>query len=593
MEIVILSIVLAVVIALYVTSWLPIALTSILIPPALVFLGLLEPSQALSGFSSSAVITIACMYVLSAGLQRTGVLEVVTFQLAHHSKGSVKRFMLLLFLVVPLASAFMNNTPVVVMMVPVVMAIGRDLNVKPSKLMIPLSYMAILGGACTLIGTSTNILVDEFYRKAMPESGGFSMFEFFPLGFVFVLAGIAFIYFIGWHILPERSSLSGMMPRGRTAKFVTEVVVDEGSNLQGKRVGSIFHKDSTVRLLEVVHDEEVVLAPGAADMTLEKGDSLLVEGASKAITEFLHGSGAALSSVVQDEDRVPTSSVEVQIGEAVVVPKSPFVGRRVADLALNRLYNVKVMAVQRRGRHHRYRIRNMHLRPGDVMLLQAGRQGFDALKNTEAVLIVENLEDAIVHKGRAFPALAIMAAVILLAVFTPLPIALLAMAGAGMMLLTGCLRPDQAFRSLDGSVLLLLAGAIPLGVAMQETGMAEKIVSAALALTGPEQPLLKLSLFYIITTVISQALSNNATAVLMAPLAITTAAAIGVDPKPFLMAIAFGASASFMSPIGYQTNAIVLGPGGYTFKDYLKIGAPLTMILWVLATLLIPVIWPF
>lgn len=589
---------LAAVITLYITEWLPIEVTSILIIPVLYLTGILDLSEAFSGFSSSATITIASMFVLSAGLTRTGVLEVVTLALARYSRDKANRFLLFLALVIPLSSAFMNNTPVVVMMVPVVLEIARKCNVKASKFLIPLSYFAILGGTCTLIGTSTNILVDELYQDAMPESGGFSMFEFAPLGLILTFFGCLFILFFGRRLLPEKGSLSAMLPRGRTASFVTEIVLEKDSALCGKKIGEIFDKKAPVRLLEVVRQEELTLAPQAQDMELEPGDALIIEGASADLAAFLTKRKVVLSSVVEDEERVPMRSMEMMLGEAVVLPKSPFIGRQVAELGLNRNYGVKVLAVQRRGKHHRFKIRNMYLRPGDVMLLQAGEQGFSALKQTEAVLIVEGLEKAVFFTRRAVPALIIMAAVILLATLTPLPIAILAFSGAVAMILSGCLHREEAFRALDPKVLLLLAGAIPLGLAMTKTGMAALIVDSVTQGVSGFHPAFLISAIFLLTSLVSQVLSNNATAILMTPLAIQTAQNLGplwgqpVSAKPFLMAIIFGASASFMSPVGYQTNAIVMGPGGYNFRDYLRIGIPMTLLLWVLSSLFIPLFWP-
>jgi di/tricarboxylate transporter len=593
MEMLALAVVILVVVILYATNWLPVELTSILIPPVLVFTGILDLPKALSGFSSSATVAIGAMYILSAGLQRTGVIENITLALSRHSKGSPVRLLILLAVVIPLTSAFMNNTPVVVMMVPVVLAMSREFNVKPSRFMIPLSYFAILGGSCTLIGTSTNILVNEAYRQGTGGKAGFGMFEFAPMGLILVVAGGLFILIFGRKLLPDRSSLSSMLPRGRTAKFVTEIDIEEKSSLRDKRISDIFGKGDKVRLLEVVRDEAVVLAPHAQDLKLRSGDSLIIEGAAKDIAQFLAESGAALSTVVEDGERVPMRSMELSLGEAVVLPKSSFIGRTVGDLGLNQQFGVKVMAVQRRGRHHRYKIRKMYLQPGDVLLLQGTEQGFNALRHTEAVLVVEGLEQAIVYRRKAFAALGIMAAVIGLAAFTDIPIAMLAVCGAVLMIMTRCLRLDEAFSSLEPSVLLLLVGTIPLGAAMTETGLAKLVVDQAMSLMDNEMPVLIVSFMFTITMLLSQVLSNNATAALMAPIALGAAAGMGVDPKAFLMAVAFGASCSYMTPIGYQTNIIVMGPGGYQFRDYLRVGVPLSIISIVLATLFIPVFWPF
>ncbi len=593
METAVLIFIIVVAMVLYMTRWVPIEITSILIPPALFFSGVIDVPTSLSGLSSSATVTIASMYVLSAGLRRTGVLEGVTLAMSRYSGHSVRRFFFVLALTIPFTSAFMNNTPVVVMMVPVVMSISNKLKSSPSKLMIPLSYLAIVGGTCTLIGTSTNILVHELYREA--GGVGFSMFDFAPLGLVFTIAGALFMLITGGKLLPDRQSLSTYLTTVRSAKFVTEVILESDSVLVGQNVDDVFADEEKIRLIEIVRDGVVTLMPEGKGLDFEPDDSLIIEGTSKRIAEFLAGSGAALSSVVEDNKRVPTREVELRLAEAVIPPESSFIGMNVAELALNRNYGVKVMAIQRRGRHHRYNIRQMRLRPGDVLLLQAGDQGFAALRDTESVMLVEGVEKTIHLRRRGPLAVAVMVVVILSAAFTGLPIAPLALTGAALMVLFRCVRMDEAMRSLDPSVLLLLVGTIPLGAAMTETGLAQSIVHGVVELVGQNHPVMMVSALFLLTTLLSQVLSNNATAVLMTPivLALAAPAAMGVDAKPLLMAVAFGASASFMTPIGYQTNTIVMGPGGYRFSDYLRIGIPMTLLTWILATLLIPVFWPF
>lgn len=591
MEMLLLSLIILTAIVLFITQWLPIEVTAILLIPALYFSGLLPLGDAFSGFSSSATITIAAMYILSAGLSRTGSLDFLVELIRKFSGGSLLRILLLLAITMPLISAFMNNTPVVVMMVPVLLALARDFNLKPSKLMIPLSYFTILGGTITLIGTSTNIIVNELYREA--GGPGFRLFDFAPMGIIYAIGGISFMILIGKRLLPERSTLASMLPRERTAKFVTEIVVDSQSKLIGNKPSDIFQTDAPVRLIEIVRNEEVTLGAPAMQLQLMAEDALIIEGTSKDIASFLAKWGASLASVVEDDQRVPIRSTELLLSEAIVLPDSPFIGRTVAELGLNRRYGVKVLAVQRRGRHHRYKVREMRMKPGDVLLLQSEASGFSNLRDSEAVLIVEGLEKVISQTHRRWLALVIMASVVGLAAFSPIPIAILAVSGALAMVILRCLRLDEALRSMDLSILLLLAGTIPLGAAMQQTGMAERIVDFFLAVLGEGSPVLLVSAFYLLTIVLTALLSNSATAVLLTPIAIGLGQQLGVDPKPFLVAVAFAASADFATPIGYQTNTIVFGPGGYRFSDYLKVGIPMEILMWILATILIPIFWPF
>ncbi len=576
---------------LFVTRLIPFEVTSILIVVALALTGILEPSDALQGFSSTATITVAAMFVLGAGLSRTGAVDFLAQRMAKHRPTSYTGLLFLLAGVVGFSSAFVNNTPVVVIMVPVLLSMCRQKYCASSQVFLPVSYFSILGGTCTLIGTSTNILIDDLYRKA--GGAGFGIFDFTPLGSIYLVIGVAAIVILAKRVLPVRESLASLLPAERDARFVTEFVVTEGSSLVGKRIGDIFQADAPVHLLEMIRGEEIILAGRARERTFAVDDALIVEGSPKEISAFLSQSeGVELASVVEDEQRVPMKTLQLRLVEAVVLPDSPFAGRYVRDLGLNRLYGVKVMAVQRHGRQHRYQIRAMRLHPGDVLLLQADDHGLAALREQGAVLIVEGVEQTVYRRRRMPVALLIMTAVVVGAGFGGVPLVVAALLGAVLMLLTRCVRVDEAVRSLDFSTLLLLAGTIPLGVAMLKTGLAPLIVRSVTDLVGSGHPWILLSSLYLLTAILTTFLSNHAAAVLLTPIAIDLAATLSVDPRALLMAIAFGASASFSTPIGYQTNAIVMGPGGYTFADYLRIGLPLTLIMWLAATFLIPMFWP-
>ncbi len=591
MEPLILALIIAGSLALFVSRLVPYEITAILIVTALAASGILSPAEALLGFSSTATITIAAMFVVGAGLGRTGAVDALAAGLSRRAPRSLTKLLLMLAGIVGLTSAFVNNTPVVVIMVPVLLSICRKGWVLPSRLFLPMSYFAILGGTCTLIGTSTNILIDDLFRRA--GGPGFHIFDFTPVGVVYLIVGVLAVVLLARHTLPERASLASLIPAERKARFVTELVVTPAAPIAHRRVGEIFKPDSPVRLLELIRGEEIFLAGRAGEQQLQPDDALIVEGTPQEISAFLSRfAGVELASVVEDEQRVPMKTLQLRLVEAVVLPDAPFVGRYVRDLGLNRLYGVKVMAVQRHGRQHRYQIRAMRLHGGDVMLLQADDHGLAALREQGALMIVEGVEET-VHLRRKLPiAVAIMAALVIATGFFRVPLVVAALLGAALMVMTRCLRMDEAVRSLDFSTLLLLAGTIPLGVAMLKTGLAPVIVRATLDLVGHSPPWVLLSTLYIITGILTAFLSNHAAAVLLTPIAIDMAARLGLDPRPLLIAVAFGASACFSTPIGYQTNAIVMGPGGYTFSDYLRIGLPLTLIMWITATVLIPLFWP-
>lgn len=578
-------------VVLFVTRWLPYEATAAFTIAGLVLTGILTPQEALSGFANSATVTIAAMFVLSGGLIRTGALEFLIRLMRRGARGDVTRLLVLLALVVGLSSAFLNNTPVVVMIVPVALALARQCSVQPSKVLLPVSYFAILGGTCTLIGTSTNLLVDDVYRAGGGE--GFSIFEFAPLGLCFFVIGSIYILATNRRLLPDRSPLTQLLPEDRGATFVTELVVGREASLVGKAIREVLPPSrSDVRLLEIVRGEHVMFAGSALDESVEPGDSLIVEGAPQGIAAFIESNGVKIASVVEDEKRVEVRTMDLMIVEAVVLPDSPFVGRAVASLGLNRIYGVKIMGIQRHGLQHRYHLRGMRLKGGDVLLLQADRRGLGALRETGAVMVVEGIDRLLVQTAQAPLALGVLLAVVALAAFNIVPLSIAAMGGVGVLLATRCLRTREAVAALDAPVLLLIVGTIPLGLGLQKTGLAATLVMPVAHWLGTAGPVAALSLFYMMTSLLSSFLSNNATALLMAPLAIGLATSLGLEPKPFLIAIAFGASASFATPVGYQTNLIVMGPGGYTFGDYLRFGLPLNILLWIAATFLIPVFYP-
>ena len=642
-EMIILAVLLVVASYLFLTDWLATETTSALVIATLALTGILDTGEALSGFASTATLTVGAMFVISGGLLRTGALEIVTIGLARFSGGSPRRLLILLGGVIPLASAFMNNTPVVVMMAPVVLSLSQRFRIQPSKLLIPLSYFAVLGGTITLLGTSTNILVDDLYRAA--GGPGFNLLTFTPLGLVFTVAGGLFVVLTSQKLLPDRAPAGGLGEgRHQRTPFVAELIVEKMSPLLGKNVGELFNEAAGVQfsrrrserhhrrlthlrralhsngesaqerieLLELLRDGRPYRArrpqpsrfglvrrfeaQEAESLRIQEGDVLVICGAPPLIARFNETySGIATEpgqSAPPHADRSAGASPASRIVEAVILPESVAIGRQLAQLEFEDSHQVQVLGLQRRGGQRRVGPRQALLHSGDVLLLQGTRSGLHAVSELYKLLIVEGVESAIVRHGKNRLALLIMGAVILLASLTAIPIVILALGGAALMVATRCLRADEAMSSLDGATLLLLAGTIPMGIAMQKTGLAQLLVDQLVSLAGQVSPVVMLSLFYLFTSLLTQLISNNAVAVLLTPIALSLATTLQVNPQPLLMTIAFGASASFMTPMGYQTNAIVRGPGGYTFGDYLRIGIPLTVIMWALATVLIPIFWP-
>lgn len=617
MEVPILLAILAAALVLFVTQWVRIEVTSLGIIVALALFGILTPEEALSGFSSPATLTVASMLILSVGLDRTGVVEFGARLLSRGKVGGLRGLLLLLAIPTVLFSAFMNNTPVVALMIPVALALARRREFAPSRVLLPISYFSILGGTCTLLGTSTNILVDALYRKQGGE--GFGIFDFAPMGLCFLLIGGTYVLVMGPKLLPDRAALSELLAVQAPGRFVTEVVLRAGSRYVGKELEKAFPTDRDVTVLEVVRDEQPIIGP-ARTMVLEENDVLYVESTASSLGHLFADPDIERGTAVADDDRVvlhallagdlagnqnavldsfdadstteKTTRVELHMAEAVLTPNSRFKGRRVRELGLSRKYGVQVLALRRLGRQHQYQLRNLRLQSGDVLLVQGEAAALRLIHDEGDFLLVEGVERNMTFPQKAPLAMGILAAVVLLASFGIAPIVLLALAGVALMIATRCLDVRDVVRAIDSEVILLLAGTIPLGLAISRLGLADEAADLLIKVVGNSNPWLLVGAVYLMTSVTTELLSNNATAVLLTPVVLVVAAKLGVDPKPLLIAVAFGASASFSTPIGYQTNTLVLGPGGYRFTDYLRIGVPLNLILAIAATVLIPLFWP-
>lgn len=580
--------------------------------------GLLTPAQALSGFASQATLAVAAMLALSAGLERTGVVEYLASTLARAAGTSLWRVLLALGLPTVLLSAFMNNTAIVALMIPVTLRLARRGGHKPSKLLLPVSYLSILGGTSTLIGTSTNLLVDSLAREA--GRPGFGMFEFTGLGLAYLLVGVLYMALIGVRLLPERTGFTDLLSVQAPGRFVTEIVVRAGSRHVGRPLGEVFARGRDIQVLELVRGEEPILGPGV-EIVLVPDDVLYVESTAQNLNQLLADPDVEPGTAVADDERVPlgeflagemtpggnallvsgdnahaprearTQHVDLRMAEAVITPSSRFVGRPVRELGLSRRHGVHVIAIRRLGRQHQYNLRRLRLRPGDVLLLQGEPAALRGIHDEGDFLLIEGIERTLTFPRKAPLAIGILVVVVALASLNVAPFALLALAGAAAMLVGGCMGVRDATRALDPAVLLLIAAMIPLGSAMEEAGLATVIAEGVVSLAGAAGPVVLVSALYLLTSVMTEFLSNNAAAVLLTPICLQIAARMGIAPEPLLIAITFGASASFATPIGYQTNTMVMGPGGYTFRDYLRVGVPLNLILWLAASLLIPYFW--
>ncbi|MDP0490217.1 MAG: SLC13 family permease [Verrucomicrobiota bacterium JB023] len=561
----------------------------------LLMTGVLQESDLKQVFGNTAPLTIGAMFVLSAGLTQTGAVDWLAEMLIGKSKGSSQRFLILLAIIVMPLSAFLNNTPVVVILLPVVMAFCRRENAKPGKLLIPLSFFCILGGTITLIGTSTNLLVDGEARKRGLEP--FTLFEITPLGLVYAAVGFLYLFVVGRKLLPDRETVASLIDSEDTRRFSSAMIVTPESASIGKPVSSLpgFEDPKKAILYEVTRNGERLRGIPLNKLELAENDILWFRAMPKQLAAIRKAKGLEIWSRAEADDE---QGREVKIVEAIIGPRSPLVGQTIREFGFRNRYGVFVAAIHRQGVNVRQQYQDLPLAFGDTLLLEGpvsnltvAREECDFLNLNENPLHTELPASAPI-------ALTIMAAVVLVAAFGIIPITSAALIGALALILTKCLSLAQAYRSIEWNILFLIYGMLGIGQALDNSGGAAWLANIVITLTqeSPIQhlgPIAILAAIYLLASVLTEMVTNNAVAILLPPVVIPIAAALDVDPRPFIVAIMFGASASFMTPIGYQTNTYVYGAGGYQFGDFMKIGIPLNLILWVLATLLIPIFWPF
>ncbi len=588
-------VVVVVALVLWVLETLPVDLVSMLAVLALVVGGVISPDEALRGFGNSALITVACMFVLSAGLIQTGALDFVTGLMLNIGRGSKARSIGALLLTVTFLSAFMNNTPVAVIFLPIVLSVANKLEVAPSRLLIPLSYATIMGGTCTLIGTSTNLLVSQAVERAGRPALG--MFEFASAGIIYALTGLVFLAVAGPLLLPRRASVTSAAPGGRVREFVTEALFPPGSPLVGKTFQEVLGRVPGLAPLMVIRGEETHLAPLISNprtQFVRAGDVLLLKGAPSGINELLSRDGVTLPPELGAALAGHGKGKAMTMVELVVNPNSPLIGRTLGGSEFSRHHgNASVIAILRRDEHLRERVSEIRMRMGDTLLALCDEERLGDLRNTDEFIMLEGVERQTVRRNKAPLAALILLAVVVLAAFEVMPMSFLALAGAVAMVLTGCLSLRQGYSAIDASVIVLIAGTLAMGLAMEKSGAIENISSAMLDFLQDWGPRAVLAGIFLLATLINALISNNAVAVLFTPIAISIARTLGLQPEPFIFAVLFGASCDYSTPIGYQTNLFVYGPGGYRFLDYVRIGVPLTLVLFAVSMLVIPWIWPF
>ncbi len=555
---------------------------------ALLLTGILNPAEAFQVFSNDAPLTVACMFVLSAALERTGAIEKIARHFQRFGGATDLSLLLVMLPVTVFISAFMLNTPVVVIFMPIMIALAARRNLKPSKLLMPLSFASIFGGCCTLIGTSTNLVVSATAEKlGQPPLG---MFELTKMGVIMAVVGLVYLLTVGRKLLPERDTLASLLEATSSKQFLTEAVIVAGSRLIGRRLGDTPLKSlPNARILEITRGHET-LTPPWSEVVLQQGDCLRLSTVLSTVMEIQDLKGIEILPHAE-LGLAPAGMQKAVVVESVIGPNSELSGKTIEEMNFGRRYGVLILAVHRQGRNVREYFGRVELRFGDTLLLEGPEAAIHKLQADRNFLLLTDVRRS-GERLKALLAILAIAAVVTLAALRVLPISVAAVVGAVGVVLAGCLKIEEAYRAINWKIMFMLFGMMSLGVALEKTGGANFLAAGLISGTGWLGPVAVLSAVYLATSLLTEFLSNTAVAVLLTPIVIEAARVLNVDPRPFIIAVTLGASASFATPVGYQTNTLVYGAGGYHFRDFVKVGLPLNVLFWIIASLLIPRFWP-
>ncbi|MDF1862286.1 MAG: SLC13 family permease [Verrucomicrobiales bacterium] len=550
----------------------------------------------LSVFSNGAPITIACMFVLSAGLERTGAINAMGRFFSRIAGKSELRVLLVMMTMVAVLSAFVNNTPIVVVFLPIVLAHARAVNLRASKLLIPLSFASILGGTCTLTGSSTNLIIDSEAQRLGLEA--FGMFELTKLGIIYAVVGFLYLLLIGRKLLPNRSLLSELIDSDVTREVLTQFQVEPGSELVGKTlVGTLLKKYPKCQVLEVRRRGRS-LPTSLDELIIHEKDRLLITVHGEALKELREGGGIRFQG--QEElNLTQLETRELKLLEGIIGPRSNMVGKTLQEVGFRRNYGINVLAIHRQGVNLNKDFNSVKLAFGDTLFMEGPPEAFSRLQKQKDFVSISDSPEIKVHSKKVWIGVGIALAFVLGASFKILGIPALAILAALAMILSRCITAQQAYEAVQWNIVFLIFGMLSLGLAMDQTGAAQQMVSGLMAIFGEFSPFVILAVVYLLSSTLTELISNNAVAALLTPIIVGIAdkmeyaGELGVDPRPFIVAMMFGCSASFATPIGYQTNTYVYGAGGYKFTDFPKVGIPLNLLLWVVASILIPIFWPF
>ena len=579
---------------LFVAETFSLDVTALILLSILFLLGYLSPLEAVSGFSNPAVITIAFLFVLSHSLQKTGVLEYLIVRINRLASKSRTLGTAVYLMAIGFASALVNNTAVVAIFMPVTIRLAHTYQVSPSKMLIPLSYAAILGGTLTLVGTSTNLLVNSIYSgSGSVEPLG--MFEFTRYGVILMSLGLIYILFIAPKLLPSRTVTSSLTKSYHLGGYLTEMKIIAGSPLIGKTCldrGINYNYD--VMVLDILREKQLITR-NIRRTPLQVGDTLFVRG---TLENFLRMKEVEKITLLTDE-KLTQSELEQEdnvLVECLLTDQSDLVGKSLMASNFRQRFGAFILAIRREGDIFRKKIAHVILQAYDTLLVYGPAKNIESLSNKGDFIVLGEVKAELRKQRFWWVSIIIILGAVILAALGIMPIMKGTLIGVALLLALKVLTPQESYQSIHWQVIVLIAALIPVGIVIQTTGTAEwigKIISKIARMSSPEwHAHFLLALIYLITMILTEISSNAATAIIMTPVALAVSVQMGFDSRPFIFAVAFAASASFITPVGYQTNLMVYGPGGYKFSDFIRVGFPLAILFWVSAIIFLPMIWP-